>query len=392
MTRYFAFKLVYLELVLMLCNCIGISYVTAKFSDNSYQFGITAILVFPIGFALYRLLCGQEKFMLYFQQMNEICPALAKFERVHFYTYSAFLIAAITLTLKWSYTTCVLPISLELASHQQFELAERIHTLDYNFSGNIRDRAVTSIALTGNWIQGIPDVNSARRAISTVYGAESQQTADFERSLAVSLFHNKQYSEVEVCIARSVNLYNKLNLKTEAIATLATQAFYLAKRGDKANARALEMKLLTKINQLPLCKDKVNLLADLADVANLLGQSELEKSLLHTSKSFAKEVEKKHLKSNSLESEEPYFMLVGIFGGLGLSALTFNFIAFQYFCWKSRRVLRYSRQIEEQVHALLFLIPAALSMNRKLVAQEYSIKLVELSEMSLNISSDSGQA
>lgn len=392
MTRYFAFRLVYLELVLMLCNCIGISYLTAKFSDNSDQFGITAILVFLIGFGLYRFLRGQEKDVLYFQQMNAICPTLARFERVHFYFYSAFSIAAITLTLKWSYTTCVLPISLKLASYQQFELAERIHTLDNNFSGKIRNRAATSVALNRNWIQGVPDVNSARRAISTVYGAESQQTADFERSLAVSLFHNKQYSEAEVCIARSVNLYNQLNLKTETIATLATQAYHLAKKGDNAQAHALELKLLTTINQLPLCEDKVNLLTDLADVANLLGQGELEKSLLHTSKICAKEVEKKQLKSNSLESEEPYFMLVGIFGGLALSALTFNFIAFQYFCFKYRRVLRHSRQIEQQVHALLFLIPAALSMNKKLVAQEYSIKLVELSEMSLNSSSDSGQA
>ncbi len=379
--RRFTQKLVYIELTLLLLILIGTTALSALFKGMDFQSLVQPILVIVGSTSLFIFLHEKQKCLIpIHEQMCRHSSILARLDRIDVLISSVCWISLILVTFKWTFTSLATPISIALASNQQLQLAERIHAIDSGLGGLYKRRAITAIVLHPKIPQKQIDLNEGQKIVTALYGLQSEQAADFERTRAGVYFNSKKYDEATAGLDRSSEMFDQLGMKAEALSTQEAKVTVLWKCGDKEGSLNLLSNIVQQLDQLPLSSAKIELIDNLIETAKKMRHFEIVKTLPVLSRQLKSEAKQNHLSSDVFEFDLPYIYFAGVTLAAAIFSAMSSLMATYYLRSKNKKILSSSTNPEEQKQALNFLIPASLVLNDKKSADQYSQRLLNLSD------------
>ncbi len=375
-------------LMLSLATALGFGlalFVTVMSGNCLWLLIAPATLLFFSGPMLY--FAEKEKKLLPFLRQAELfSPALRKAEPLYFYSYSAFQISAICAFLAFVPLFMDIPISCLLAKLGHYELAERVHSLDFAWGG-INRVPLEAGTQTLDLNQKISGRKKQEEAIIKVYGANSVQFGLWQMKLGHACSRKTEIEKKKEFYRKAIVLLNVPSEADERLSLKSLLAILEAESGNKKTAKILVSKISDELGARDkdglLLKDKIHstVFEGMYKAYNLIGEHKSEKEYQKLYDLRRKDEERNYLLFGYLPPVERFVFRLCF--GLGLIGSFFNLVnmaIFYFLYWKNTGIVNRSRNPQELIQALQLLIPIALYRRKRDLADEYSKRLVELME------------
>ncbi|MCW5824661.1 MAG: hypothetical protein KIT34_17820 [Cyanobacteria bacterium TGS_CYA1] len=382
MTRAFAFKLFFLSEIIMAFIAMGVAALAALTSSSLWSM----LILLPIWLFLlvnHKAGCRELKSIKFLDEAYKFSPVLATIEKWYFWVYSSFLTVGILGFLCLAPVLVDLPVVFMLIEAKQFELAERVHSLDYSFGGVNRYPAGLIYTAAKKKKLSVHDLQILENAIVKVHGDASIQYGLWLRFRGND--SKNSISDRRQSLLRAVECFGKLQDEASLLLSEIDLAQFEAEHKNFDTASQILSQSLSKIeliSQSLSLEKEVSILEALVQVHHELGNFGIEKALNRRLEQKSNLLHQSYLFGFGYLPVFERIVTASVFV-VGAVAISFSLIfgiVLELLFWRNKRVLKFSKSTAEIEAALNFLIPVAMYKRKQALAEEYSLRLLEISE------------
>ncbi|MDX2106385.1 MAG: hypothetical protein SFY67_08285 [Candidatus Melainabacteria bacterium] len=382
MTRAFAFKLFFLSEIIMAFTAIGVAALAALTSSSLWSM----LILLPIWLFLlvnHKAGCRELKSIKFLDEAYKFSPVLATIEKWYFWAYSSFLTVGILCFLCLAPVFIDFPVLIVLSEAKQFEMAERIHSLDYSFGGVNRYPAAIIYTEAKKNMLSASDWQMLENVIVKVHGDASIQHGFWLRFRGND--SKNSVSDRRRSLLRAMECFGKLKDEASLLLSEINLAQFEAEHKNFDTATQILCQSLSKIelvSQKLSPEKETSILEALVEVHHELGNYGKEKALNRRLEQKRKLLHQSYLFGFGFLPfvERLVTITTVILGAIAIILSLIFGIVLEVSFWRNKRVLKFAKSMAEIEAALNFLIPVAMYKRKQALAEEYSLRLLEISE------------